>query len=137
MDMNNMRKAGQALGAFFKSPAVQGFGKRVAFDAGVGLAANAVTSALNPPITGAINNAMQPPISAAIQPEAHTSYVGNTLGLSAQQYQQAAIEHQRYLQKLSLIQAEKQPTEVIHQTRHDPADIAMQMYAQGISKRYV
>jgi hypothetical protein len=137
MDMNNMRKAGQALGAFFKSPTVQQFGKRVAFDAGVGLAANAVTSALNPPITGAINNAMQPQISTAIQPEAQASYVGNTMGLSAQQYQQAAIEHQRYLQKLSLIQAEKQPTEVIHQTRHDPSDVISQMYAQGISKRYV
>jgi len=124
-----MRKAGEALGAFFKSPAAQQFGKKVAFD----LTANAITSALNPRIT----NAMQPSISNGIQPEAQAAYVAHTYDLSAQQYVQAQMEHQRYLQKMSLIQAEKQPTEVIHQTRQDPSAIIAQMYAQGTSKRYV
>jgi hypothetical protein len=132
MDISNMRKAGQALGAFFNSPTVQGFGKRVAFDAGVGLATNAVTSALNPPITNAISN--------AIQPEPQAAYVAHTDDLSAQQYRQAAIEHQRYLQRLSLIQAEKQaaaPTEVVHRTYHDPSAVVADLYKIGMSKRYV
>ena len=137
MDINDTRKAGQALGAFFESPTAQQFGKRVAFDAGAGLAVNAITSALNPPITAAITGAMRPAVSTAVQPEPLASYSGNSLGLNAQQSMQAALEHQRYLQKMSLIQAEKQPTEVIHQTRQDPSAIITQMYAQGTSKRYV
>ena len=124
-----MRKAGQALGAFFTSPATQQFGKRVAFDAGAGLAVNAITSALNPRITNTLSN--------TIQPEPQAAYVAHTDDLSAQQYQQAAIEHQRYLQKLSLIQAEKQPTEVRHQTYHDPVAMALDSYKIATSKRYV
>ena len=130
MSVEDTRKAGQALGAFLKKA-----GTKVAFDVGTGLTANALMSKLQPQVNQMIAPMGQQTMTQAIDPE-QQAMPGNYADLlHAKQHQDAAAEHQRYLYKLSLIQAEKQPTTVVHQNRQDL--VAAQLAAMQKIPRYI
>lgn len=130
-----VRKAGQALLQALTSDTAKKFGKKVAFDIGTNLAAAAAISALRPPIEQAASPVFQRPMTQSVMPEPQAAFTNTTGGLTAEQQATAQLERQRYLQRLSLIQAEKQPTTVVHENRPDLS--AALLNAAASQRRYM